>query len=510
MGLRISRTVGRRLAAVVLAGVFATLTPALPASAQEKDAPAPAADPVKLKPVPDAAGQAASLKLLKELYKPYPPGTTEARIATARKLLTQAHKDADDPVAQYVLFHEAAELSVAANDTTTAFGAIDESAAIFAIDAFQEKLAILKRIKPAQLRGEAAASAADGAEGLGWQAIRKGDYAEAARIATLASTFAHTSGDMKLAGGAQALAAEARRAQQELDHEKLAEKKLQTDPDDAQSNFVTGRYLCFWRGEWEAGLPRLAKGSDAGLKAIAEKDLLKPAEADAKFALADQWRDLAAKEAGTVRMRERQRAAYWYEQALPDLAALKKSLAEQRLDEMHRSEGSEPLAGSREATLTRLLNDRRQWTVKSGKWPTDAKGLRGEGESRIDFNNPLPPTIVFSFHINVVSGMRPRMRFEGTNMTFGNEGSKKSLFPFGTNVTAGGGYDYENDQPHLLRFKLAGDHFTIEIDGKMSAEGTYKAPESIHLSFDGGDGFSPGTTEFWGFNVESMGKMPVK
>jgi hypothetical protein len=148
MGLRISRTVGRRLAAVVLAGVFATLTPAFPASAQEKDAPAPAADPVKLKPVPAAAGQAASLKLLKELYKPYPPGTTEARIATARKLLTQAHKDGDDPVAQYVLFHEAAELSVAANDTTTAFGAIDESAAIFAIDAFQEKLAILKRVKP--------------------------------------------------------------------------------------------------------------------------------------------------------------------------------------------------------------------------------------------------------------------------------------------------------------------------------------------------------------------------
>ena len=52
-----------------------------------------------------------------------------------------------------------------------------------------------------------------------------------------------------------------------------ADEKLKTNPDDPQANLALGRYRCFAKGDWEAGLPLLAKSGDAALASLAKKAL---------------------------------------------------------------------------------------------------------------------------------------------------------------------------------------------------------------------------------------------
>src|SRR6185436_6992307 len=52
------------------------------------------------------------------------------------------------------------------------------------------------------------------------------------------------------------------------------------------ANLTVGQYLCLYRGQWKAGLPRLAKGADARLKTAAIKELATTdGEADAWYEL---------------------------------------------------------------------------------------------------------------------------------------------------------------------------------------------------------------------------------
>ena len=48
---------------------------------------------------------------------------------------------------------------------------------------------------------------------------------------------------------------------------------LENDPTNPAANLAAGRHLCLVQGDWDRGLPMLALGSDAELKAAATKDL---------------------------------------------------------------------------------------------------------------------------------------------------------------------------------------------------------------------------------------------
>ena len=57
---------------------------------------------------------------------------------------------------------------------------------------------------------------------------------------------------------------------------KAAHERLNTNPEDAEANFTVGRFYCLYKKDWPRGLPALARGSDAGLKALAVKELDPP------------------------------------------------------------------------------------------------------------------------------------------------------------------------------------------------------------------------------------------
>jgi hypothetical protein len=82
-----------------------------------------------------------------------------------------------------------------------------------------------------------------------------------------------------------------------------------------------GRYLCFTRSDWNKGLPHLANGSDATLKALAAQEAKSPAATAEQTKLGDDWWDLAQKANGKEREGMLLRAEYWYKQAIRAVSA---------------------------------------------------------------------------------------------------------------------------------------------------------------------------------------------
>jgi hypothetical protein len=118
---------------------------------------------------------------------------------------------------------------------------------------------------------------------------------------------------------------------------KKAQETLEKTPADPEANLAVGRWRCFYKGDWSAGLTLLAKGSDEKLKALAEQEIKAPADADEQVQIADAWWDLAQKEAGTARDSLHLHAGEIYTVAMPNItSALRKAAIEKRLAEIAR------------------------------------------------------------------------------------------------------------------------------------------------------------------------------
>src|SRR5262249_9040848 len=97
------------------------------------------------------------------------------------------------------------------------------------------------------------------------------------------------------------------------------------------ANLTMGRYYCLAKGNWARGLPLLALGADADLKELARRDLAAPVKAAERAALGDGWWDQAERAQEPAKSALRQRAAYWYQQAVPELAGADKERSARRL-----------------------------------------------------------------------------------------------------------------------------------------------------------------------------------
>ena len=76
---------------------------------------------------------------------------------------------------------------------------------------------------------------------------------------------------------------------------------LETNSNDADANLALGRFYALARGDWDRGLPLLAKGNDAPLKSLATADLATPADGNAAAELADRYAARATSETGPAK-----------------------------------------------------------------------------------------------------------------------------------------------------------------------------------------------------------------
>ena len=172
---------------------------------------------------------------------------------------------------------------------------------------------------------------AEAALDLAEDAVRVDDYDTAEKLLKLAARSAARSNLSPLIGTVSAHTSEfdaIRKAFQELEP---VRKTLKSNPDDPAANARIGHFLCIQKGDWNAGLPLLAKSSEEKLKAAARDDLALPVAAVDRAAVADRWFDAADLYEGAERAEVRARAYQWYLQAAADLTGLSKSRLEKRM-----------------------------------------------------------------------------------------------------------------------------------------------------------------------------------
>ncbi len=260
--------------------------------------------------------------------------TAETRSALAGKLVEQAGKSGSDAAAPYVLCRLAAQQYAAAGNLDKAMTVLDTTAARYDTDVSRLKLEILNsllgsRAKPAAIEPDIARGIYDAAMKLTESAAATGEVEAAVQFVRVVSTAAYRSRDPELERESgkktreiDALKARFAAVQKALD-------TLETDPADADANLKAGQWLCLVRGQWDRGLPMLAKGSNKALAELARQDLGTHGEAKQQVAVADAWWNLGEKDPASKAALQ-DRARHWYQLAMPKLAGLDKARAEKR------------------------------------------------------------------------------------------------------------------------------------------------------------------------------------
>ena len=246
-------------------------------------------------PIPDAAAQADAEKTIRQLFKDGYAKTKPADQAElGAALFDLAEKTKDDPTSRYVLLRQAIDMAARGGDTAAATKAIDELVGHYAVAAVPMKLQALVLLD----KGTRTVETYKAIFEFGWaassDAIAADDYDSAASILKVVASAAikskSTPNASKVATRArdvERLRAEHRRVKPDID-------KLRTTPDDAEAAERVGRFTCFFKGNWAAGLPLLAKSKDEKLKALAAKDLAAKdvdgtADAATRVEIGDAW-----------------------------------------------------------------------------------------------------------------------------------------------------------------------------------------------------------------------------
>lgn len=287
--------------------------------------------------VPAAARQKEARDLIRDLFRQeFASRDLRQRQALGEKLLKQGQQT-EEAASRYVLLDEALQMAVSVGDPPTAFAAIEELSKSFAVDSLKLQSDALTELSRKANTPEAAKYVCTKGLELVNLAVRRDDFNEASRLASLAAAVARRTRDVALAGRVNARKREVLQLQRDFREAEKAFEQLQQDPDDPEAHLALGHYLCFSKGDFEKGIKHLARGSDARLKQLAQQELAAPEKASAQVHLAESWLSAAETEREPLKSHYQGRAAYWYQTALPHLTGLNKTKVELTLKKLRES-----------------------------------------------------------------------------------------------------------------------------------------------------------------------------
>jgi len=291
-------------------------------------------------PVPDEEAQRKAEATVREVFQLGGSLTKQQRLDLADKLFASALETKDDPAARFVMLRMAAEAAAKTGDVNRTFKMVDEVSKLYETVLLGVKADVLVEASKTAGSGPQAVpanmAAVRAAEKLVAEAVVVDDYQVALRVLEqVALPAARRTGDRRLATEMNKSRADIRRRKDEFDQIAQALAALKDDPESGEANLVVGRWYCLEKGDWEKGIPYLAKASDASLAGPADRDLAGPKEATSQAALADEWWKLSEDkgrkkdEAGHLRAR----ALHWYRLALPGLSGLLKIKVQRQIEE---------------------------------------------------------------------------------------------------------------------------------------------------------------------------------
>ncbi len=298
--------------------------------------PAAGGPPEERLPVPDEAAQTKARAVVKEVFRRdfANARTDQQKVELAHKLVAKARTTTDDPAGRLILLREARAMAVEVTDFELALETADLMADWFQTDPLTLKLDVLTELSTRATSTAQRKVLAEHAERALDQAVAAARFQVAGKLGDLAIRRLRRARDPELLKRFAQRLKEVKRLQTDYEALQQALVVLAEDPLQAESNLAAGRYLCFGQANWEKGLPMLALGSDAELRAVAVTDLKDPQELKERIDLADRWWQLAERHEGYVRSQMRNRAGRWYRKAEPDVSGLTKTRIEQRLMEL--------------------------------------------------------------------------------------------------------------------------------------------------------------------------------
>jgi WD40 repeat protein len=283
------------------------------------------AQPGKKWPVPSVEAQVKIEKLLDELYaddfaKSQKDPALRSRLA--QTLLFEGKETKDDPAGRYVLFSKAHALAAQAGDVNTALLAADELAANFEIppaSVFQMKIKMLKQASVvAGAAPEAYQSVIDRALLTLEDTLDGDDYPSSLELIAAAEQAARKLRSIALVSSMRKRQDDVTRLQKEFARWQPFADKLAKSPGDAQAALEMGKYHALIKGNWDRGLPLLAKGPTGALKNLAASDLAAPQSPKQRKEVALGWYLFATDKStdGAMITQALLRSFQWYQENL--------------------------------------------------------------------------------------------------------------------------------------------------------------------------------------------------
>ncbi len=308
------------------------------------------AEPVR-QPIPRAGALAASQQKLREIFsEQIREATTESeKRKLSSKLLAAATSMERDPAGAYALQSAAMHLAIEGAGAKQLIAAIDHRISRFDVDPYEENITQLLAFGERVSRREPVSIQSDGflerAVHVSHAAIVDNDFARASTLLRHAYRYLDQPRDEYIPTSVNRLRSQLSNAQQYYDRAKEQLANHRIDPSDREAAAAFGRFLCFVKGDWDNGLPLLAKGGHESLRTLAEADLNGASSDATKIALGDRWWDIASKTTtGIFQKAARDRALYWYRDActsLPD--SLDRMHVKARLDSADQEQATSPV-----------------------------------------------------------------------------------------------------------------------------------------------------------------------
>lgn len=317
----------RSVSSLLLALLLACGAASRPAWGQDADARAE---------VPEAKARSKiSSAIQKEFRDAFRSKDASVRSAAGRSLLERAASAGGDPARKYVLLDQTVKLATGARDLELALDAVDRMAQAYRIDGPARALGAVNLLTRGAKETGLLAQAATACIDLAGDAMTGGDGVTAGKAIAAAKKLSKAAKMKGLTARANALSPLVSAFKRAAAADTAARQVLAATPDDPAACESAGRYLCFGRGKWAAGVEFLQKAPKGAILVAATAEAGDTSDAAGQLAVADAWWDaLEGEKDALARARMLARATEFYTKALVDAPADRREAILARMDEV--------------------------------------------------------------------------------------------------------------------------------------------------------------------------------
>lgn len=256
--------------------------------------------------------------------------TDDEKRALVAKLISKAAAERDDAM-RFALWEEVRDLTLQMSNPAAMLASIDEQAKDFDIDVLEEKALYLGKCVTQATQVATYGEISTNAVELEKEAFDQRRFDVALKLAKVYLRAAKLAGEPMYQRLAQR---DVDILQEYVDEQAKAEKAegiLQERPDDPTACLAVGRFRAFYQGDWNSGLPLLAKSNYPDFSVLAERELAQDKSPKQLLTLASEWNAVSRRYTGMANLFIAMHVRDLLTTALPGLAGDDKTSAQDQV-----------------------------------------------------------------------------------------------------------------------------------------------------------------------------------